>query len=224
MTKISKRLTAAGEAVRHGARIADVGTDHALLPIFLYETGRIVGGVASDINRGPLERARANLSAAGLSDKMDTVLCDGLSALESYAPTDILILGMGGDLIASILEAAPWIRRDGIRLILQPMTHPETVRFWLAANGFSLARESVVLEDKLYQIIAADYTGEVTELTEAEALLGPLNLKRGGELTAALCRRYEEVFVRRMEGKASAGLDTAEEERMLGDIRSYLEP
>ena len=209
--------------MRPGARIADVGTDHAHLPIYLCETGLVSGGVVSDINRGPIERAKANIHAAGLSARLSAVLCDGLSDLEPYAPTDILILGMGGELIARILSEADWICREGIRLILQPMTHPEEVRAFLFAKGFLVTEEKIVKEEKLYQIIVAEYTGVCTAATAAELLLGPQNLERGGELLCELCERYLAVFAERKRGKLCAGLDISEEEAMidlLSDIKN----
>lgn len=204
--------------MRHGAVVADVGTDHAYLPIYLCQTERAAGGVASDINQGPLERAALHIGGAGLSDRIATVLCDGLAAIESYAPTDILVLGMGGELIARILSDAPWLKREGIRLILQPMTHPEEVRRFLSENGFSITEERIVEEDKLYQIIGADYTGELRSLSEAECLLGRINIARGGDELAALCERYLAVFEVRRQGKLSAGADISEEERMIAAL------
>ena len=223
MTKISKRLLAASELVREGARVADVGTDHAYLPIYLCERGWAVGGVASDINRGPLERAEQNIRGAGLSDRLATVLCDGLWGLESYAPTDILILGMGGELIARILGDAPWIQKKGIRLILQPMTHPEEVRGFLGSHGFSITEERIVEEDKLYQVMAAEYTGERTEYNEVECLLGRWNIERGGEALLALCDRYLAVFAERKRGRESAGVDVSEETRMIAALKKIKE-
>ena len=132
---LSPRLLAAAELVREGAFIADVGTDHAYLPIYLCLEERIRGGVASDINRGPIERAKENIEKYGLSERISTELTDGLCNIEKYSPEDILVLGMGGELIASIIDAAAWTKNSDIRLCLQPMTHAEHLRKYLYENG-----------------------------------------------------------------------------------------
>ena len=184
--KLSKRLSAAADMVRAGAVVADVGTDHAYVPIALCLSGRAVRAVASDINEGPLARARENIAVRGLSARIDTVLCDGLSAIEAYHPTDVLILGMGGELIARIVADAPFLRASGIRLILQPMTHPEAVRASLCEMGFAIVEERLVLEEKIYQIFCAEYTGVHEEYSTLELLVGKQNLQRGDALTRAL--------------------------------------
>ena len=122
------RLLAAAGYARQGKFIADVGTDHAYLPVYLAEAGVSAGAVATDINRGPLERAAANVAAAGLSDKITLRLADGLDGVEAFCPEDIFILGMGGELIARILGNSDSIKNENIRLILQPMTRQAALR------------------------------------------------------------------------------------------------
>ena len=95
------RLSSAAKFVRQGARFADIGTDHAYLPLSLLSEGRIEYAVCSDINRGPLESARANAEALGLSDKVSFHLTDGALGLEDEGITDVAIAGMGGELIPS---------------------------------------------------------------------------------------------------------------------------
>ena len=124
------RLAAAASFVRENAVVADIGTDHAHLPLWLLSAGKIRFAVASDINRAPLERAKKNAAAAGFSDRMDFVLCDGLSGLEpeKRGITDILVCGMGGELIARIVGESEYTRRPGVRLILCPMSQPDKLR------------------------------------------------------------------------------------------------
>ena len=150
MSKLSLRLSTAASLVRDGAVVADVGTDHAYLPIALCLSGRAERAIASDINEGPILRARAHIAEYGLSERIQTMRCDGLTGLEPYAPTDILILGMGGELIADILRRAPWTKDARVRLVLQPMTHPEVVRRFLCENGYAIVEERLVHEDKIY--------------------------------------------------------------------------
>ena len=220
--KISKRLEAAASLVRQGVRIADVGTDHAYLPIYLYTKGAISGGVASDINQGPVERARMNVSAWGATGAIEVLRTDGLSGIEDKAPDDIFILGMGGELIARILSDAPWVR-SGKRLILQPMTHPEILREYLYKNGFSIIDEIIVEEEKIYQIICAEYAGASESADDVELLFGKINIRRGGETFKRLLEHARRVYLGRVSGKASAGADAAEELAIIERIDQLLQ-
>ncbi len=220
--KISKRLEAAASFSRRGARLADIGTDHAYLPIYLYTTGQSTGGVAADINKGPVERARLNICGYGAQNAIEVVQTDGLCGLEQYAPEDIYVLGMGGELIVNIIKDALWLREGNRRLILQPMTHPEVLRRWLCENGFTIVDECLVKEEKIYQIICAEYTGEHQRLTELELMLGALNLVRGDETVKELLLHTKNVYEKRLQGKGSAGEDTAEELEITASVQRIL--
>ena len=217
--KLSKRLRAAADFVRQGAFIADVGTDHAYLPIALCIEGRVRGAIASDINEGPILRAREHIKEYGLNDNITTVLADGLDKISSYEPTDILILGMGGELIANIISKASFTKDEKIRLILQPMTHPEILRRFLLENGYGIVDEVMVFEEKkVYQIICAEYTGKPQEYSDVELLLGKKNIERGGELLLMSVERFISVFSERLRGKKMSGADTSEEEKILAEL------
>ena len=153
--KLSARLRCAASMVREGSFVADVGTDHAYLPIALALEGKIRGAVASDINAGPVERGRKNIEEHALTDRISVVMTDGLSGIEPYAPNDILILGMGGELIARILECAPWTKDQSIRLCLQPMTHAEALRSFLLDNGYS------IIDEQLAEALLLDFPRKV---------------------------------------------------------------
>ena len=166
---LNPRLTSAAEFVRQGARFADVGTDHAYLPLFLLGEGRISYALCTDINEGPLASAIANAKDAGLYDKMDFRLTDGAAALAEYGITDMAICGMGGDLIASIVEAADYLRDDNINLILQPMTKQEALRENLYLMGYEIIAESYSRDaGKPYVCMQVKYCGEKKELSEEE--------------------------------------------------------
>ena len=167
------RLLAAASFVRQGAFFADIGTDHAYLPLHLLQAGRISRAVAADIGEGPLARARAHIAASGQSDKIDTVLTNGLQGLAGYGLTDIAICGMGGELIVDILTAAPFVRDPGIRLILQPMTRAATLRRYLADGGFAiLAERPCRASGRVYSCLCAAYDGVRRTLSPAEAEMG----------------------------------------------------
>ncbi|MBQ2999210.1 MAG: SAM-dependent methyltransferase [Clostridia bacterium] len=220
LPKLSPRLRCAAEVVRQGAYIADVGTDHAYLPIVLLSEGKICGGVVSDINEGPIARAKEHIGACGMTELLTAKRCDGLSELEEDHPEDIFILGMGGELIARILSDAPWTKAPSIRLILQPMTHPELLRRFLLSEGYSIVDEVLVKDEKIYQIICAEYSGipQHRAYSELELLLGREPLRRGGPLCEELLAHWRDVLSVRLAGKQKAGSDASEEERLLKQI------
>ena len=207
MIKLSKRLQAAAELVRHGAVVADVGTDHAYLPIYLCQTERAAGGVASDINQGPLDRARQHILSAGFSDRIETRLTDGLHGVEAFAPTDVMIFGMGGELIAKILSEAPWVRERRVNLILQPMSKPDTLRAWLNGEGFSVIDETLTKTDRYYQTIHACFTGEREDYTAEELLIGKKILWGNSPHLPGFIERTLEVLIPATDGKRRGGLD-----------------
>ena len=220
--KLSARLAAAAELCREGSFIADVGTDHAYLPIALLCEGRIRGGVVSDINKGPFERAKENINKYGATERLVPMLCDGLRSVREYCPEDIFILGMGGELIARIVEDAPWTKNEKIRLITQPMTHPEILRRHLLDAGYSITDERLVRDDRIYQIIVAEYSGVVETYNELELLFGKINLSRREGLLFELASQWERILLDRADGKRRAGVDASEEEKilkMIGDIK-----
>lgn len=222
--KLSKRLQCAASYVRAGAFVADVGTDHAYLPIALCLNGKIRGGIVSDIHKGPIQRATEHIRMWHLEDRLIPVLCDGLSAVEPYSPEDILILGMGGELIADILNRAPFVKRTGIRLILQPMTHPEALRRFLLQEGFSIVAECLVKEEKIYQVICAEFSGQRASVAQEDSLsllVGEQNLARRDVLTGELVAHWQAVLEKQRKGKAQAGSDASREEALLKEIGEW---
>ena len=167
------RLASAAELVRQNAIFADIGTDHAYLPLFLLESGRINFAYCSDINEGPLASARKNAEERGMVDKMDFILTDGATVLSERGITDYAICGMGGELIADIIHRAPHLYDEGVNLILQPMSRQATLRKFLASEGFRVSCESYSFDaGKYYVCLLATYTGERREIDEIEAELG----------------------------------------------------
>lgn len=180
--RLDGRLATAAAYVR-GGRLADVGTDHAYLPVALVLEGRITAAVASDIRPGPLDRARQTVDRYGLGDRVRLVLADGLLGIDRYEPSDIAVFGMGGELISGIIEAAEWVRSPDIRLILQPMTRRSELRRYLLSHGFEITDEAMSKADgRIYQTICAEYTGHNTDYSPAELELGRCNIQKGGEL------------------------------------------
>ena len=189
--KLTPRLMTAVPYIRSGRLVADIGTDHAYLPIYLCEqkrlspvttpSGETLCAVAADINKGPVERADQHVAMAGLTKYIRTVQTNGLCGLDVYDPDDIIIFGMGGELIASILEDSPWVNRAGKRLILQPMTHAEKLREYLLSAGYTIIGETLSREgDRVYQTICAEPAPEgyvPSSLSPAELAVGQMSFR-----------------------------------------------
>lgn len=168
---LDRRLQCAARQVRMGSRLADIGTDHALLPVALVRSGVCPYAVASDIRTDPAERARRAVEEAQLADRIEVRLGPGLSVLQPEEADDLVIAGMGGETIVSTLGEAPWIRSSHFRLILQPMSRPEVLRRWLHRAGFLLEAEPAVEDGgHLYSILRAHYEPEAVPAAEE----GPL--------------------------------------------------
>lgn len=183
MVKISERLKTAAALVSSGNVLADVGTDHGYVPIYLLEQRRIPRSIAMDINRGPLERAREHIRLYGMEAYIETRLSDGVAALMPGEADSILIAGMGGGLIMHILGDGEAVCRSAGELILQPQSELERVRHFLDTGGYRIDAEEMVKEDgKYYPMMRVHYepleTGTPSEKRDVFYLYGELLLKR----------------------------------------------
>lgn len=201
MIKLSNRLTAAASMVRRGYRLCDVGTDHGYVPVYLAEQGIINSAVACDINEGPLSSCAALVKEHGLQDKIKCILSDGLENVSPDDVDEILIAGMGGELIANILSRCDYIKSK--HLILNPMTHAEITRNWLYSNGFLINKDIIVSDGSHhYSVFDAVYTGEITEKNKADYYLG--NIKDFSD------REYFVHLLNYLRNKQKGGGDFAD--------------
>jgi tRNA (adenine22-N1)-methyltransferase len=170
LMELSPRLKAVAELVPRGARLADIGTDHAYLPVWLLLEGRIPSAIAADLREGPLARAQETAVRCSVADRVSFRLCDGLTAVGPDEADTIAIAGMGGETIASILAAAPWTRDR--QLLLQPMTSFPDLRLWLQRNGYRIQQERICREgERLYSIWNVT-GGKMEALSPAELWAG----------------------------------------------------
>ncbi|NQJ70854.1 tRNA (adenine-N(1))-methyltransferase [Streptococcus suis] len=176
-TRLSKRLATVADYVPQGARLVDVGSDHAYLPLFLVEQGRIEFAVAGEVVQGPYQSALQNVEQAGQSDKISVRLANGLAAVEQADRiSTVTIAGMGGRLIADILDAGKDKLVSVERLILQPNNREDDVRRWLVAHDFQIIAEEILEEnDKIYEILVAE-KGK-SDLTADQLRFGPYLLE-----------------------------------------------
>ena len=155
--ELSIRLKTVAEAVTKGNRVADVGTDHGYVPIYLVKNNLSPAGIAMDVNKGPLEKAQEHIREEKLGGKIATRLGNGLAPLEPGETDTVIIAGMGGDLICKILKAKPEFLIEGKEFILQPQSEWFKVRRLLKEYHYQIEKEWFLKEDgKYYVIIKAE--------------------------------------------------------------------
>lgn len=192
--ELTPRLQAIADQIPRGGKLADIGTDHGYLPAWLLLSGRIEHAVATDLRKMPLEHAQETAQRFGVADQISFRLCDGLTAVTSEEVDTVVIAGMGGETISSILKAAPWTR-EGKQLVLQPMTGFAELRKWLQENRYVIHGERIVREGKRLYSIWTVTGGEMPPLSSAELWAG----RQGG---GPLRRDYLTL----MRGKAEKAL------------------
>lgn len=179
---LSERLQTVASFVPQGARIADIGADHAYLAAALVLSGKVDYAVAGEVAKGPFENAVEEVRSQGLAKHIQLRLADGLAAINNDDRIDtIIIAGMGGSLIRRILDEGQAKLPTVKRLILQPNVGEPSLRRWLAAHRFQINHEQMVAEDgHVYEIIVADPVGMPVRYDQRELMFGPLLLEKGG--------------------------------------------
>lgn len=221
-TVLDARLASAAGLVRQGACFADIGTDHARLPLFLLSSGRVVRAYAADVARGPLSRAKEAIEQAGES-RCETVLCDGAAALAGRGITDYAICGMGGELIARIISDAPQLRDASVRLILQPMTRAAHLRRYLAENGFRILREVYsIAASRPYVCLLAEFCGGYRQISRMEAEIGTPE-DPGDQAFRAYARQRLRALEREAAGARQSGRDGEQAGQAARAIAALLE-
>lgn len=234
MVKLSQRLKHLADMVKEGAILADVGTDHGYIPIYLFQTGKIRRAYALDIKQGPLQRAKEHVEACGLGDYITLRLSDGVLALEPKEADSVLIAGMGGKVMLHILQEGEEVIRQAQELILQPQSEINKVREYLYQRGYVIDREEIVFEDgKYYPMMhVVFHEKEKTAYSELEWQI----LYRYGERAIkapdeTLCRylwhkrgQYEQILANlKKEHRKAAVIRKKEVERELFYVNSALE-
>lgn len=189
------RLALCASFVRDKVKVADIGTDHAYLPVWLCLTGKAVSAVAADINPEPLSRGELTIKKYGADNLVKTRLSDGLKNIKEDEADDIIIAGMGGELIAKIMDNCPFSKNPEKRFILQPMTKCSELIKYLCENGFEILRQDTCKEGKkLYTVMQVCYRGEKIPHEEDFLYLGILTPE-----TNENHREYAELILSRLE-------------------------
>ncbi|MGM9910814.1 MAG: tRNA (adenine(22)-N(1))-methyltransferase [Lacticaseibacillus absianus] len=218
------RLNKLAEMVDPGSRLADIGTDHAYLPIKLVQEGKVAFAIASDVAAGPLQNAKTDIAEAGLGQQIETRLGSGLETLKDEDRIDtVVIAGMGGKLMVSLLEEAAGRGKYYPTLILEPNIGENRVRQWLEEHDYQIVAEDLVAEaGHTYELIKAKQTGEKQPLTAKEKDFGPLLLKQKGPVFLAKWTRqlayYQQLLANLNKAKQKDADRIADLERLIKDI------
>lgn len=216
--QLSRRLRTVAAMVPVGCRLADIGTDHAYIPIYLVQEGIIPSAIAADINRGPLARAQENIRRYGLENRIETRLSDGLHALRDGEMDAVLIAGMGGLLTVRILEEGKPSLAGCRELILQPQSELRSVRAYLEEEGYAIVEEDLVLEEgKYYPMMRAVKQAlsgpRQRKLQEVELCYGPLLLEKRHPLLYGYLSREETLACKVLDSLKGKRTDAVDKRR-----------
>ena len=176
--QLSQRLLAVADLASAGHCLADVGTDHGYIPIYLMEKGNYERAIAMDVRKGPLLRAEENRKSHGFEDRMDLRLSDGVAALREGEADTVVIAGMGGGLVIHILTEGAKVLKSVETLVLQPQSEFARVRDYLEKNEYRIEEEHMLCEDGKYYTMMRVKHGKMTPLTEIEQKYGPVLLAK----------------------------------------------
>ena len=219
--KLDSRLMAIANHVRKDKIFADIGTDHAYLPVYLVEKGVIEKAIAADLRVGPLENAKLAVELYNYSDKIELRLSDGLDNFKENEVEEIAVAGMGGLLISSFIVRTNWLKNSDIHLILQPMTHIEELRKALFNNGFIIDNEVVAEDgDKLYIIISAYFYGDATTYTDLDLIVGRLSLNQDDLSKKYLTKIYEK-YNKKLVALKKADKECEDLEKIVGELSEW---
>lgn len=199
---ISRRLLLCASMIPAGARVADLGTDHGYLPIYLAKNDLAVRIHGADLREKPLEKAKENAVLFGVDHLIDFRLSDGLAAFTPEEMDTIVCAGMGGDLIIHILSEAPWLSDGQHRLILQPQSSGQDLRRWLSDHGFVIVEEHLVKDGGfLYSALRAEFSGSAP-LTPGQQFISPALLASRDPLLPEQFRRLIGSLRKTLESMA----------------------
>ncbi len=219
--KLDNRLMAIADLVRKDKTFADIGTDHAYLPVYLVEKGIVNHAIAADLRVGPLDNAKETVVSHNLTDKIELRLSDGLDNFKENEVEEIAVAGMGGLLISEFINRTKWLKNRDVHLILQPMTHTEELRKALFDNGFVIDNEVVVKDgDKLYIVLSAYYYGDATAYTDLDLIVGRLPYNNDN-LSKEYLNKIFDKYNKKLNALKLANKECADLEKLVGELRKW---
>ncbi len=187
--ELKGRLKLIADKVPVCSVVADIGTDHAYIPVYLIQQKKCQHAIASDVKPGPVKVANRNISKYKLNDKIETRMGSGLETLKANEADTVIIAGMGGTLLAELLDAHPEKVSGNTILVLQPMNDLHVVRKWLYDNRFEIYDEELTAEgNKIYCVLSARYSGKNKEYTEFQLHVGELLVAKKDPLLQDYCK------------------------------------
>ena len=194
--KLSKRLQTIADFVKKNSVVADIGTDHAHIPIYLIENNIIDKAYACDINKGPLEKAKENIENFGVSENIVLRLSNGLDKMSNKEVNTIIIAGMGGELIIDILNRGKAFFDKKNTFILSPHTKTDEVRDYLIRKGFKILKEDMCIDEgKFYTVMEVRYTENTVIYSEAELLYGKYLIENKHPVLLGFLKKEEEKYL-----------------------------
>lgn len=207
--KLSNRLNLCAEMITPGSSIADIGTDHAYIPIWLALNGKIKSALACDIRNGPLENASKNIEKYNLHNIIKTRLSDGFSNIEENEVDEIIIAGMGGNIISNILVNCHWKNKKDKIFILQPMKYEERLREFLAKNGYSIKKETATIcSGKVYTAMKVTYFGTPQKIENYEKYIGKLGENTSYPAAQSYIKKQIKNLENHLKGAKSKNQDS----------------
>ena len=219
--RLQPRLQLLADLVPQNARLADVGTDHGYLPVYLLQKKYITSAIAADVGTEPLEHARRTARQYGVEEQLRFLRCDGLQGIDPKDVDTVVIAGMGGETIIHILSQAPWTKNGDTMLLLQPMTKQEELRRWLNENGYAQYAERLVRDKNYLYPVFTVCGGAQTALSVGE-IYGGLDIEvdpLAGEYLAQRIRRLTQAVDGLLKGGSA---DNARRAQELGEIITAL--
>lgn len=194
--KLSKRLQTIADFVKKNSVVADIGTDHAHIPIYLIENYIIDKAYACDINKGPLEKAKENIANFGVSENIVLRFSNGLDKMSNKEVDTIIIAGMGGELIIDILNRGKVFFDKKNTFILSPHTKADEVRDYLIKKGFKIIKEDMCIDEgKFYTVMEVRYTENTVMYSEAELLYGKYLIENKHPVLLRFLKKEEEKYI-----------------------------
>lgn len=219
--KLDNRLMAIADLVQKDKIFADIGTDHAYLPVYLVEKGIIKKAIAADLRVGPLDNARDAVVSYGYESQIELRLSDGLDNFKENEVEEIAVAGMGGLLISEFINRTEWLKNENVHLILQPMTHVEELRKTLFDNRFVIDKEVVAKDgDKLYIILSVYYYEGQTAYTDFDLIVGKLPYNDDSLSKEYLTKIYNK-YLKKLQALKNADRECTELEKLVGELKQW---
>lgn len=221
MIHLTPRQKMIAGLIRPGQVLADIGTDHARLPVALLQQGRIPFAYCTDVRQGPLDNARATIEQCGMSNKTRLVLCNGFEGLVFADVHDFVVAGMGGVLTVELFKSAPWLKDFRNHFVLQPQSHMQEVRRYLFENGYEIVREAATLDHhRPYTAMEVIFTGDSRDFTLADCYIGKMREIEDASLKNRFFVSLSHYLEDQIQGKP---YNVSELEEVLKQVKECIE-